>query len=164
MSRSRWMLLAATGLALAGAVAAWALWPGAAAPPAALLRTDDAQLLEQGRNIYAAQCASCHGVHREGQAHWRDRGADGRLPAPPHDETGHTWHHPDEVLFRITQQGVAKAVGIEGYASNMPAYGGTLSDAQIVAVLSWIKSQWPARVQADHDNINRQAWEAQRGS
>jgi hypothetical protein len=119
-SRFRWVLLAATGLALAGLVAAWVLWRGLAASPTALLRTDDAQMLEQGRKVYVAQCASCHGINREGQANWRERGADGRLPAPPHDETGHTWHHPDELLFRITKEGVAQAAGLQAYESNKP--------------------------------------------
>ena len=160
--RFRWVLLAATGLALAGSVSAWVLWRGLAAPPTALLRTDDAQLLEQGRKVYVAQCASCHGINREGQANWRERGADGRLPAPPHDETGHTWHHPDELLFRITKEGVAQAAGLQDYESNMPTYGAMLSDADIVAVLSWIKSQWPPDIQATHDGINRQARESQR--
>lgn len=150
--------LAFTGLVIMGV--GW--WAWKAAEPAPLLRTDDAQLLERGRSLYMVQCASYHGVNREGQANWRERGADGRLPAPPHDVTGHTWHHPDELLFRITQQGVAKAAGLTDYVSNMPAYGGTLSEAEIVAVLSWIKSQWPAPVRADHDDINRQAREAQR--
>ncbi|OPF63593.1 cytochrome c [Hydrogenophaga sp. H7] len=154
-----WLVVAA--LALAGLVATWSSRFPAQAP---LLRTDDPQLLERGRTLYTTQCASCHGVNRQGQANWRERGADGRLPAPPHDESGHTWHHPDEVLFRITRDGVAKAVGIPDYVSSMPAYGGTLSDAEIVAVLSWIKSQWPVHVRKDHDEINRQAREAQRGS
>ena len=67
-------------------------------------------MLKHGALIYQARCASCHGVHLEGQANWRERGADGRLPAPPHDASGHTWHHPDDVLIRITKEGVAKAV------------------------------------------------------
>jgi mono/diheme cytochrome c family protein len=152
--------LTVTGLAIMGV--GWWLWKRAEPEP--LLRTDDAQLLVRGRSIYIAQCGSCHGVNREGQANWRERGADGRLPAPPHDETGHTWHHPDELLFRITRDGVARAAGMSDYVSSMPAYGGTLSDAEIVAVLSWIKSQWPVQVRKDHDEINRQAREAQRGS
>lgn len=157
--------LVVTGLAIAGlAITGAAWWRWKFAEPVPLLRTDDLQLLEHGRTIYMAQCASCHGANREGQANWRERGVDGRLPAPPHDETGHTWHHPDDVLFHITRDGVAKAVGIPDYVSRMPAYGGTLSDSEIVAVLSWIKSQWPANVRADHDVINRQAREAQRGS
>lgn len=157
--RALWLVVAAG--ALVGLAAVWQVLFPERAP---LLRTDDATLLERGRSVYMSQCASCHGMNREGQANWRERGADGRLPAPPHDETGHTWHHPDEVLFRITRDGVAKAAGMPDYVTSMPAYGGRLSDAEIVAVLSWIKSQWPDKVRADHDGINRQAREAQRGS
>ena len=114
-------------------------------------------MLKQGALIYQTRCASCHGVHLEGQANWRERGADGRMPAPPHDSSGHTWHHPDDVLIRITKEGVAKAVGLPDYATNMPAFGDSLSDADIVAVLSWIKSQWTPETQRHHDDINRQA-------
>ena len=91
------------------------------------------------------------------QPNWRERGPDGRLPAPPHDPSGHTWHHPDELLFRITKHGVAKAANLKDYASAMPAYDGVLSDAEIVAALSWIKAQWPADIRARHDELNRAA-------
>ena len=104
---------------------------------------DPAQLA-LGQQIYAVQCAACHGTNLEGQPNWRSRRADGRLPAPPHDVTGHTWHHPDSVLFQITKYGPAVIVG-EGYVSDMPGFGSVLSDAQIDAVLSYIKSTWPAR-------------------
>jgi len=30
-----------------------------------------------------------------------------------------------------------------------------LSDAEIVAALSWIKAQWPADIRAKHDAFNR---------
>ncbi len=42
----------------------------------------------------------------------------------------------------------------------MPAYDGVLSDAEIVAVLSWIKSRWPPAVRAQHDAVNAQARDA----
>lgn len=158
--RSRSLRVAAAGLALAGVAAAFFWWRFAdpfGSNPAGLFRLDDAALLQRGAQIYQAQCASCHGANLEGQANWRERGADGRLPAPPHDETGHTWHHPDDVLIRLTKEGVAKAAGLADYASNMPAFGDTLSDADIVAVLSWIKSRWPSDTQAHHNGINRQA-------
>src|SRR5690606_16307305 len=102
-------------LALAGTTAAFLWWRSAdrfQPVPVGMLRMDDAAMLKQGALIYQARCASCHGVHLEGQANWRERGADGRLPAPPHDASGHTWHHPDDVLIRITKEGVAKAVGM----------------------------------------------------
>ncbi|MBN8492130.1 MAG: cytochrome c [Burkholderiales bacterium] len=120
-----------------------------------VLRPDDGAVTALGQRIYAAHCASCHGANLEGQPNWRQRDAQGRLPAPPHDAGGHTWHHPDEVLFRITKLGVAKAAGLPGYDSAMPAYEGVLSDGEIVAVLSWIKSRWPAEIRAKHDEMNR---------
>jgi mono/diheme cytochrome c family protein len=61
--------------------------------------------IAQGKALYAESCASCHGANLEGQPDWRTPGPDGRLPAPPHDETGHTWHHPDRVLFQYTKLG-----------------------------------------------------------
>jgi mono/diheme cytochrome c family protein len=122
-----------------------------------LLRPEDARLLVLGQKVYAAQCAACHGQRLEGQPNWRERGADGRLPAPPHDASGHTWHHPDEVLFRITKYGVAKAANLKNYESAMPAYEDRLSDEEIVAVLSWIKSTWPPEIRARVDRINAEA-------
>lgn len=127
-----------------------------------MLRPDDPKVLAVGERIYAEQCASCHGDRLQGQPDWRTRGADGLLPAPPHDAGGHTWHHPDEVLFRITKFGVASIVGDPGYKTSMPAYEGRLSDEGIIAVLSWIKAQWPAQVRQKHDQMNAQAAKAAR--
>lgn len=144
------------------AVLAWWGWPRVGAiwhePSAGIrLRPDDAAVLAQGRQVYVAHCAACHGAQLEGQPNWRERRPDGRLPAPPHDASGHTWHHPDEVLIRITKEGVAKVASLPGYATAMPIYEGVLGDDDIVAVLSWIKSQWPAAIRAKHDQINLQA-------
>ena len=120
------------------------------------LRPDDPQVLRVGARIYAQQCAACHGAKGEGQPDWRDRGPDGLLPAPPHDASGHTWHHPDEQLFAITKQGLARLINQPDYRTAMPIYGGVLSDDEIVAVLSWIKAQWPLEVRQRHDEINVQ--------
>ena len=67
----------------------------------------------------------------------------GRMPAPPHDETGHTWHHADRQLFIITRLGVGGVV--PGYDSDMPAFKDVLTDEQIRTVLAFIKSTWPER-------------------
>ena len=120
------------------------------------LRPDDPQVLRVGARIYTQQCAACHGAKGEGQPDWRDRGADGLLPAPPHDPSGHTWHHPDEQLFAITKQGLAQLINQPDYRTAMPIYGGVLSDDEIVAVLSWIKAQWPPEIRRRHDEINVQ--------
>lgn len=124
--------------------------------PVIRLRPGDTGLVADGREIYATACASCHGANLEGQENWRQRMPDGRLPAPPHDPSGHTWHHPDGQLFALTKLGPARIVG-DGYESDMPGFEGTLSDREIVAVLSFIKSTWPAEIRTRHDGINRQA-------
>ena len=121
--------------------------------PVAGLRPDDPSLVALGHEVYVRECAVCHGAKLEGQANWRQRRADGRLPAPPHDESGHTWHHPDQQLFALTKYGPAALAG-SGYESDMPAYAGVLSDEEIWAVLSYLKSRWPAEVRARHDQIN----------
>ena len=150
--RRRWLLIALLVIAGGVALAIRFLMPETGS---VVLRPDDGAVTALGQRIYAAHCASCHGANLEGQPNWRQRDAQGRLPAPPHDAGGHTWHHPAEVVFRITKLGVATAAGLPGYDSAMPAYEGVLSDGEIVAVLSWIKSRWPAEIRAKHDEMNR---------
>jgi mono/diheme cytochrome c family protein len=104
----------------------------------------DAGRVALGERVYAQHCASCHGAKLEGQPHWRSRLPNGRLPAPPHDDTGHTWHHADALLFAITKQGLVPPYAPAGYESDMPAFGRTLSDDEIWATLAFIKSRWTA--------------------
>lgn len=92
--------------------------------------------------MYAQHCAACHGSKLEGQPNWQRRLPNGRLPAPPHDETGHTWHHTDSVLFGIVKHGVVPPYAPAGYESDMPAFQGLLGDNDIWAVLAYIKSYW----------------------
>ncbi len=113
----------------------------------------DAETLGEGRAIYEAECAACHGAELEGQPDWRSPLPSGRLPAPPHDATGHTWHHPDDVLFRIVKEGTAAIVG-GGYESDMPGFGDVLSDAEIRAVLAYIKSTWPERERSYQERVS----------
>ncbi len=144
--------LAVVTLALVGA-ALWAWYDSNRGPAEVQLRPDDTQAVARGEAIYQEQCAVCHGANREGQANWRERLPTGRLPAPPHDRTGHTWHHPDGQLFDITKRGPAAVVG-GGYESDMPGFADVLSDDDIIAVLSYIKSTWPDEVRRRHDLIN----------
>jgi hypothetical protein len=68
------------------------------------------------KKIYDLQCAKCHGANLEGQPNWQKRLANGRLPAPPHDATGHAWHHADKVLAGITKNGLKPYAGNERHA------------------------------------------------
>ena len=111
-----------------------------------------------GQALYAEACAACHGADLEGQPDWRTPNADGILPAPPHDATGHTWHHDNALLFEYTKLGGKAALaarGIEDFPSGMPAFEDMLSDDEIWDVLAYIRSTWPPREQAAQASRNR---------
>lgn len=129
-------------LAVLGVVGMWAWWSVGGIGSPLHADADDPEQVALGSQVYAEHCASCHGAGLEGEPDWRTRNADGTLPAPPHDETGHTWHHPDQQLFDITKYGV-EHFAPPGYRSNMPAFEDVLSDREIWAVLAYIKSRWP---------------------
>jgi len=108
--------------------------------------SQDAKNVAAGEAIYVRHCAACHGASLEGQPNWRRRLPSGRLPAPPHDASGHSWHHPDKLLFGIVKNGLVPPYAPAGYASDMPAFAGVLRDDQIRAVLANIQSRWPKQV------------------
>lgn len=141
------VLLAAGGYA-------WVAGPEVRA--AAVLPYKDPAAVAAGRQVYLDYCASCHGADLAGEANWQQRDGAGYLPAPPHDEHGHTWHHPDEQLLAITRHGVAHFAG-GSYRSRMGGYDGVLSTEEMLAVLAYIKSRWPAEIIARHNQINAQA-------
>lgn len=101
-----------------------------------------------GGRLYREHCASCHGRDLEGQPDWQSPRPDGILPAPPHDDTGHTWHHGDRMLFGYTKLGGAEAMrrmGVTGFRSGMPGFQDILTDDEIRAILDYIRSSWGAR-------------------
>jgi mono/diheme cytochrome c family protein len=116
----------------------------------------DEDLVVEGSKIYVENCAGCHGLNLEGQPNWRQRGPDGVLPAPPHNETGHTWHHPDAVLFATVKLG-GQAFMPQGMKSGMPAYKDILSDREIEAVLAYIKLRWPSKIRRRQEMRNNQS-------
>jgi mono/diheme cytochrome c family protein len=103
-----------------------------------------AQDISAGQQLYEANCGRCHGMKLEGQQDWTKRLPSGRLPAPPHDETGHTWHHTDEQLLKITLEGLAPIA--PGYETDMPAFAGVLTEAEVRSIFDYIKSRWPDRI------------------
>lgn len=111
-------------------------------------RRADAARIAEGRALYTQYCAACHGAELEGQPDWRTPGEDGRLPAPPHDASGHTWHHSDSLLFDYTKFGGAAVLARQGvtFDSGMPGFGDQLSDRQIENILDYIRSTWPDRI------------------
>lgn len=142
-------------LGLALAIASMASFWRTARPGAGL--SDDPATVTGGEMIYAAQCASCHGKRLEGQPDWQSPRADGRMPAPPHDSDGHTWHHDSATLFGITKHGLVPPWAPPDYRSDMPAFAGVLSDEEIWAVLSFIASTWNEEASSWQRQIEAQA-------
>src|SRR6266540_1238853 len=113
-----------------------------------------AETLAIGRAVYDQYCAACHGTNLEGQPDWQTPLPSGRLPAPPHDASGHTWHHSDRLLLEITKFGTAAVVG-RGHQSDMPGFANILDDDQIRAVLAFIKNTWPERERRYQSEMSR---------
>lgn len=109
-----------------------------------------------GLVLYEKNCASCHGRNLEGQPNWQTLLPSGKLPAPPHDRTGHSWHHSDSILAGITKRGVVPYVTPD-YQSDMPAFEGKLSDEEIRNVWDYIKSTWPERERNYQTRITQQS-------
>ncbi len=115
----------------------------------------------RGQVLYQEHCASCHGVELEGEANWRTPGADGILPAPPHDASGHTWHHDNQLLFDYSKLGgeaLMRERGITGFGSGMPGFADVLDDGEIWDILAWIRSTWPddiRKIQSGRNPVHR---------
>ena len=105
-----------------------------AVPP---LPSLDSEKVAMGESLYTPYCAKCHGAHLEGSPNWQEPLPDGSLLPPPHDSAGHTWHHSDELLISITENG-----GDPAYHSKMPAFKDQLSREEIAAIFDFIKSKW----------------------
>lgn len=102
----------------------------------------DPATLARGARAYAAHCASCHGEKLEGQPGWKEKLPSGKWRAPALDNSGHAWQHSDRWLFHVVENGPASALRKPVYESDMPGFGDKISDAEIRAVLVYIKSHW----------------------
>lgn len=102
-----------------------------APPPPGL----DPTSVELGRALYEANYAECHGVDLAGADDWQTPLPSGGYRPPPHDSTGHTWHHPDRVLIEIVTDP-------SSYGSAMPPTH--LGADELRAVLDYLKSNWGA--------------------
>ena len=152
----RRMIWAVGALALVGAAALGGMrWLDPGQEASGGIQITDANVAA-GRQLYQANCAACHGADGQGQPNWRERRADGKLPAPPMNGDGHTWHHPDGQLFAMVKHGI-EALAPEGYESDMQGFGNRLSDPEIRQVLAYIKSRWSPEKLARQQEITRRA-------
>ena len=122
-------------------------------PLDALSRTPSQIELSQGRELFANNCSSCHGVEGVGQNPESPNGGmlDGcGYLAPALNGTGHTWHHPDSVLFKTIKHGSIAS------DSSMRAFSGRLSDEEIILVIQFFKSLWPESIRENHAKLNQE--------
>lgn len=153
--RRGWLLLGLAVTAILGTLGGMAFLGAEPGANRGRANPDDPKQVALGRQVYMGNCSACHGANLEGQPNWRRRKADGRLPAPPHDATGHTWHHTDENLFEVTKNGVKPPLAPPGYQSDMPGFGDKLGDAEIWAVIAFIKSRWPQEIRDRQPSLHR---------
>jgi mono/diheme cytochrome c family protein len=99
--------------------------------------------IQKGKQLYAENCAVCHGDAGVGQDMEHPGGGrdkdDNRL-APALDGTGHAFHHPPSMLFRYTKEGSLDGSGA------MPSFGGRLNDAEIKSIIVYFQSLWPDKL------------------
>jgi cytochrome c oxidase cbb3-type subunit III len=122
---ARWVFLGMLGLMIAGFVAYFLLSTPAPPPPPEV--AGDPLLLE-GRSIYLARCATCHG--REGRG---DGPISGQLLGPPVGNISDgKWKHgdkPGEVMAVISK-------GVDG--TRMAGWGQLLEPPQLRAVTAYV--------------------------
>ncbi len=151
MARKRRALLTSAGLVLILAACGEKTGtphPGkSASTPVA--ETSGAFTPETGRRLFRQHCAQCHGPNAEGDPNWRRRRPDGTFPPPPLNGTGHAWHHSHEVLRTTIRDGTVKLGG------SMPGWGDKLSEAEMDAILVWLRSLWPEEIRAEWQRRQR---------
>ncbi len=148
------------GLALSGAGYWWFI-RGITGTPAGEASGEAAPTLNpqqvvRGEQLYQINCAQCHGFRGEGNPNWRERNPDGTYLPPPHDSTGHTWHHADTLLYQIIRDGGA-IYETPGFKSLMPAFGDQLTSEETGDVITYLKSLWAPDQRASQTKVSRQA-------
>ena len=125
---------------------------GRPAPEIPPLPTFNPEEITLGKKVYSENCAQCHKENLEGEPNWQQQNEDDSFRSPPHDNTGHTWHHGDKLLIESIELGGSRLPDNIGGFSNMPAFKDTLTEDEITAVVNYIKSTWP-------DDIRTIQWE-----
>ena len=125
-------------------------------PVAEIKQIDDEVLYAQiqlGSQLYATNCASCHGEQLQGNPKWNiTTDEDGDNLPPPLNGTGHTWHHSPEQLFNIIKYGLK--IYNEGYKGKMQG-NPDLSDEDVWSILAYIKYVWPESIRQKYDSMTK---------
>jgi S-disulfanyl-L-cysteine oxidoreductase SoxD len=149
------LLTCAAGAVVLAAVAvgaAFALRPEAPAPTH-FAGANNHDLVWKGYYLYQRSCIYCHGRRLEGDSLWQTRDQFFGRRAPPLDYSGHAWQHSDEELFHMVKFGRFTTTPPNAN-SQMPAYGPHFSDDEILAVIAFVKAQWPLSLRVSQSLLN----------
>jgi mono/diheme cytochrome c family protein len=118
----------------------------------ATIDPSDSRLAEAQR-IYNMNCAHCHGYGGEGQPVETARRTEslGYHTVPLHNAAGHSWQHPDQVLFETIRYGVQVPTNLY----TMTAFQ-SLSDEEIYALIDYISLWWTDEQRAWQEGLTRQ--------
>jgi mono/diheme cytochrome c family protein len=141
--RPRWTALSALALAasacvlytpsIAGAQSKTAAATTASSAPKAASAAAAKEQLPDGKQVFSTTCAACHQASGEG------------VPGVYPPLAGSEWVTGDEAkVVRILLHGVTGPIEVAGetFNSMMPPWGATLKDADIAAVLTYVRSTW----------------------
>lgn len=95
-----------------------------------------------GHSLYDQHCAFCHAVDLAGKPGWDGDYPSGGRPPLPLDGSGAIWRLADRDIFDVTKFG-GQPFSPPTYKNDMPAFEGRLADADIWAIIAFIKSRWP---------------------
>ncbi len=108
----------------------------------------DKVLVERGKSIFNEFCTDCHGAKLEGELGSKATVPEGEKPAPPLNGSAHSYHHADSELFGVIKDGPGSSRA--NRAQRMPVFNRLLREDDIWAVIAYIKSVWPRRIQIQH--------------
>lgn len=110
-------------------------------------------VLARAQYNYNFYCAHCHGYSGDGQGASSEQHtlSLGYKTVPRHDSQGHTWEHPDQLLYETIKYGVQSPLNLYP----MTEYGSRLTDDEIWGIIAYIKRFWTPQQQRHQREVTR---------
>jgi mono/diheme cytochrome c family protein len=114
------------------------------APPKVRIRPTEPPQMRRGAEVYEARCADCHG--KAGEGAFAGDAASGRRAVPPlAGNRAVTMHRADNAILTVIRGGYPPATAGNPRPFGMPPLGQDLNDAEIAAVVTFIRNSWGNR-------------------
>ncbi len=102
-----------------------------------------------GAQIFAGNCAVCHGDRAQGLTEdWRAKMDDGSFPPPPLNGSAHAWHHPRSVLLQVVNNGGA------AFGGKMPPFENLLSEEEKLQAIAFFQNLWTDEIYFQWEDID----------